>query len=101
MSDKPQVVNPADLHSAGNRMAAQMDEQGKCFQRIVAIAEQLVASGMRSEAGGAFIRKLQEISHGAAMQRARSEEVVANMQSYAGRTSASSDKTKSSFESVQ
>lgn len=100
MADKPQFANPAEIQASGNRMKARMDEQTDCFQRIVGIGEALSASGMKSDAGRRVAAKLNEISQGAAMQRARSADVVSNLQTYAGRTSDESDRTASMADSI-
>lgn len=100
MSGKKQVVNPADLLSSGNIMKARMDDQTTNFQRIVETVNDLSLYGMKSEAGRKVAAKINEISHNAALQRARSEAVASNLQAYADRTSVENDTTASLADAV-
>lgn len=95
-----QFANPAEILGSGNRMKAHMDEQTDNFQRIVGIGEALSVSGMKSGAGRKVAAKLNEISNSAALQRARSAEVVTNLQTYADRTSVESDTTASMADNI-
>lgn len=101
MADKPQIVHPAEVQAAGNRMHAHMDEQTEIFYEIARTGEELALTGMQSSAGNAAANKLNEIRRNADMQRDRSRVVASGLQEYASQTAESADSTASTFNSVE